>query len=312
LVRRCGSRSAIFVVLFCCGLAAEAPEAMQHARKSYELAQRGDLAQAAEEMKTAIRLAPENPVYVTALGGIAARQWEAGELEASRENALLVIAAQLSNARAKSVLEGVSLDLGAALARERRFKAGVLLARDTVKRFPDSASAHQMLGLFETRNQQNVAAVAAYKRALELAPDAAEASVGLGIAQTMAGLAADAVRTFEAGIAKWPSDAMHYQAYGVLLVRMAETGGASESRAASMLRKALELNPSLAEAHYQLGQIALAHDEIEKSIEHFLAALQNGDTSGKVHFALSRAYRRAGKEEEAAKHAALFREQKRP
>ena len=124
----------------------------------------------------------------------------------------------------------------------------------------------------------------------------------------MAGMLADGVRTFEAGIKKWPSDAMHYQAYGVLLLRMAETGGASEAQAVSMLRKALDLNPSLAEAHYQLGQIDFAHGEIDKSIKHFLAALQNGDSSAKVHFALSRAYRRAGNEQEAAKHAALFQE----
>src|SRR5258706_7379008 len=103
--------------------AAEAPEAMQHARKSYEFAQRGNLAQAAEEMRAAIRIAPENPLYYSALGGIAARQWEAGELEASRENALRVIEAQPSNVRAAGVLEGVSLDLGAELARQRRFKA---------------------------------------------------------------------------------------------------------------------------------------------------------------------------------------------
>jgi len=281
---------------------------MQHARKSYEFAQRGELSQAAEEMKTAIRIAPGNPLYFSALGGIAARQWEAGALEASRENALQVVEAQPSNAKAREVLEGVSLDLGAALARQQRFKAGVLLARDSVRRFPDSAPAWQMLGLFETRNQQNVAAVAAYKRALEIAPESADANVGLGIAQTMAGMLADGVRTFEAGIKKWPSDAMHYQAYGVLLLRMAETGGASEAQAASMLRKALDLNPSLAEAHYQLGQIDFAHGEIDKSIEHFLAALQNGDSIAKVHFALSRAYRRAGNEQEASKHAALFQQ----
>ena len=305
-------RSPCCLLLFLCATlvrAAEAPEALQHARKSYEFAQRGDLARAAEEMRAAIRIAPGNPLYFSALGGIAARQWEAGQLEASRENILRVIEAQPSNARARGVLEGVSLDWGAVLARERRFKAGVLLARDTVQRFPDSAAAHQMLGLFEMRNQQNVAAVAAYKRALELAPESAEASTGLGVAQTMAGLIADAVRTFEAGIANWPSDAMHYQAYGVLLLRMAETGGASEPQAASMLRKALELNPSLPEAHYQLGQIAFAHGEIEKSIEHFLAALQDRETSGKANFALSRAYRRAGNELEAEKHAVLFREQ---
>ncbi len=291
-------------------LAAESPEAMQHARRSYEYAQRGDLTQAAEEMKAAIRIAPGNPLYFSALGGIARRQWEAGQLEASRENALLVVEAQPSNAQAKGILEGVSLDLGAVLARQRRFKAGAVVARDTARRFPDSAAAHQMLGLFETRNQQNVAAVAAYQRALQLAPDSADANVGLGIAQTMAGFAVDAVRTFEAGIKKWPSDATHYQAYGVLLLRMAETGAASEDRATAMFRKALELNPSLAESHYQLGQIAFSRGEVDQSIEHFLAALQNGDNGSKVQYALSRAYRRAGKQQEADKHAALFRELK--
>ncbi|MEO7650164.1 MAG: tetratricopeptide repeat protein, partial [Bryobacteraceae bacterium] len=134
-----------------------------------------------------------------------------------------------------------------------------------------------------------------------------DANVGLGIAQTMAGLSVDGVRTFEAGIKKWPSDAMHYQAYGVLLQRMAETGAAPETQAAAMFRKALELNPALAESHYQLGQMAFSHGEIDKSIEHFLAALQNGEQGGKVHFALSRAYRRAGKPQEAEKHAGLFR-----
>lgn len=303
----------MWFVLLMCGaltLAAEAPEAMQHARKSYEFAQRGDLAQAAEEMKAAIRIAPENPLYFSALGGIAARQGEAGELEAARANVLLVVEAQPQNTKAQSLLESVSLEWGAALARQRRFKAGVLVARDTARRFPNSAPAFQMLGLFETRNHQNIAAAAAYKRALALAPDSADANVGLGIAQTMAGLTAEGVRTFEAGIRKWPSDAMQFQAYGVLLQRMAETGAASEDRAAAMFRKALELNPSLAESHYQLGQIAFSHGEIETSLEHFLAALRNGEQDGKVHFALSRAYRRMGKQLEAEKHAALFRESK--
>ena len=100
-----------------------------------------------------------------------------------------------------------------------------------------------MLGLFLTRNQQNPAAVEAYQKALSLSPESSDISVGLGIAQTMAGMLPQAVQTLEAGIAKWPADAVHYQAYGVLLLRMAEEGAASEEKGIRMLQKALALDP---------------------------------------------------------------------
>lgn len=279
-------------------------EAMQHARNSYEFAQRGDLAGAAEEMRAAIRAAPENPLYLSGLGGIAARQ---GNLQESKDCFESAVKLDPGNPVLRARLESISLDLGAELARQGRFKAGLVLAQDTARRFSESAPAQQMLGLFAARNQQNVAAVKAYQRALALAPEANEISVGLGIAQTMAGQLPDAVRTFEAGIRKWPSDAMHYQAYGVLLLRMAETGAAAEERGIQMLSKALELDPSLTEAHYRLGNLALASGDLPRAIEHLLAALSNGEQSSKVHFALSRAYRAAGKIPEAEKFADLFR-----
>ena len=113
--------------------AAEPPEAMQHARASYERAKQGDLAGAADEMRVAIRLAPENPLYLSALGGIAARQWEAGQSVQARENAAIVADAQPGNTKARELLEEISLDLGAELAKSRRFKAGLTLAQDTAE-----------------------------------------------------------------------------------------------------------------------------------------------------------------------------------
>jgi tetratricopeptide (TPR) repeat protein len=290
--------------------AAEPPEAMQHARASYELAKKGDLPGAAAQMRIAIRLAPDNPRYVSALGGIAARQWEAGELASARDNLVAAADARPSDAKIEKMLEEASLDLGETLAKEHRFKTGVALAKDTARRFPESARTQQMLGLFLTRNQENPAAVAAYQRALSLSPASSDLNVGLGVVQTMAGFLPEAVRTLEAGIQKWPEDAMHYQAYGVLLLRMANEGSASQEDAVRMLRKALALNPSLSEAHYQLGNLAISRGEMDISLQHLAAALRNGDQSSKVHFALSRAYRAAGKSQEAEKHAQLFREQK--
>ena len=143
---------------------------MQHARASYELAKKGDLQGAAAQMRIAIRLAPDNPRYVSALGGIAARQWEAGELASARDNLVAAADARPSDAKIEKMLEEASLDLGETLAKEHRFKTGVALAKDTARRFPESARARQMLGLFLTRNQENPAAVAAYQRALSLSP----------------------------------------------------------------------------------------------------------------------------------------------
>lgn len=298
----------LLVALAVC--AAEPPEAMQHARASYELAKKGDLPGAAEQMLIAIRLAPDNPLYASALGGIAVRQWEAGEIASARDNLVVAADARPSDAKIENMLEEVSLDLGATLAKERRFKTGVALAKDTARRFPQSARAQQMLGLFLSRNQENLAAVAAYQRALSLSPESSDLNVGLGVAQTMAGALPEAVRTLEAGIQKWPEDAVHYQAYGVLLLRMANEGLASQEDAIRMLRKALALNASLSEAHYQLGNLALSRGQTDIALEHLLAALRSGDQSSKVHFALSRAYRALGKSQESDQHAEHFREQK--
>ena len=186
---------------------------------------------------------------------------------ASQGERRIVAEPSRGNAKALEMLEEISLDLGAELVKQRRFKTGLILANDTARRFPASARAQQMLGLFLTRNQQNPAAVVAYGKALSLSPESSDLSVGLGIAQTMAGFLPQAVKTLEEGIRKWPDDAMHYQALGVLLLRMAEEGSDTEARGVQSLQKALELNPALSEAHYRLGNIALEHGDSKSAIE---------------------------------------------
>lgn len=322
-------------------LSQEPPDAMQHARSSFELAKRGDLPAAAEEMRVAIRLAPQNPLYLSALGGILARngksgeakqcfeqavaldssnpvlrlqlarlQWEAGELAVARENLLRAADGRPGDTEIAKMLEELSLELGASLAKQGRYRAGLVIAKDTARRYPQSAQAQQMLGLFLTRNQENPAAIAAYQKALSLAPGSADLNVGLGVAQTMAGLLPDAARTLKTGIAKWPDDAMHYQAYGVLLLRMAKEGTAAEADGVQALNKALALNPNLPESLYQLGNLALSHGQTDIAIDQLSAALLAGDESSKLHFALARAYRAAGNPVKAEEHARIFRERK--
>jgi len=283
-------------------------EAMAQARRAYDLARAGRLDEAVEALQVAVRLAPGNPLYRSALGGVYEKR---GHLEQARGALAEALRLDPGNPQFAERLEAVSLEWGAQLARERRFRAGLALARDTAARFPQSARAHLMLGLFCARNQQNVAAAAAYRRALDLDPESADASVGLGIAQSAAGMAREAAETFEAGLKKFPQDPMHRQAYGVHLVKMAEAGSAAaRARAVEMLEEALAMDPGLAEAHYQLGNLALAASDAAAAEARFALAARNGLDDARLHWAWSRALRRLGREAEAARHIELFRARK--
>ncbi len=103
---------------------------------------------------------------------------------------------------------------------------------------------------------------------------------------------------------------MHRQAYGVLLARMAESGTAPPERAVQMLESALRLDPKLAEAHYQLGGLALARDDAAGALKHFQAAAQNGLDDSRLHYATARALRRLGNADDGAREMELFRQRK--
>jgi tetratricopeptide (TPR) repeat protein len=205
---------------------------MQKARRAYELVRAGQFDPAIAELEEASRVAPANPLYRSALGGIFERQGKLDRAVAAFSEAVRLDPA---NPKLNAHLESVSLEWGATLAREKRFRAGLAHARETARRFPNSSPAFLMLGLFETRNQQNLASVDAYARALVLDPESSDASVGLGMAQSNAGLTKEAEATFVAGLKKFPKDAMHRQAYGVLLARLSESGAVPPARAVPML-----------------------------------------------------------------------------
>lgn len=332
----------LLVVSVWSAMAQEPPEAMTLARQAYESVRAGNAEAAIAKLQEAAKIAPANSLYRSALGGIFKRQGklvaadiefrealrldtanpalllesavigaDLRQYEAARGSLVKLVELQPENVAARDLFETVSLDWGAELAQLRRYRTGLQLAQDTAKRYPKSARAQLMLGLFESRNQQNIAAVAAYQRALALDPSSADASAGLGIAQSSAGLIEEARTTFEAGLRKFPKDAAHHQAYGVLLVKMAESGAAPEAKAREALEAALRLDPALPEPHYQLGNLALGTDRAADAIAHFQAASTCGLDDSRIHWAMSRALRRLGKSEDSARHLELFQARKK-
>ncbi len=302
-------RFALFLLAL--GLASpEDPEAVAHARKSYELSRQGKTAEAEQEIRESIRLAPENPLYHSALAGLVQKTGNLEEAKAEFEQALDSNLNETLRSRLSDSLEQVDLELGAQLGTAGRYSAGLAVATDAARRFPKSARVFQMLGFFETKRQLNLNAVKSYSRALELDPSSTEASVGLGMAQSAAGMPTEAQRTLEAGIARFPRDAMHYQALGVVLLQLSESGEADPTRARAMFEAALKINPALAESHYQLGNLALQKGDLNAAKEHLQLAEKSAPDDSRIHFAMSRLYRREGNTAAAQQEMAAFQKAK--
>jgi len=198
-------------------------------------------------------------------------------------------------------------DLGALLVEQRKFSAALELANRMVSAFPRSADALVLLGSIQFASEHFTDAVQTYSSALELNRDNGDALLGLAKAQAAAGMPRQAKTTLEAAIQRFPGKADFELELALLLLRESESPGSSQqARAETFLRAAAKHDPNLAEAQYQLGNIALRRGQNTAATAYLENAARISPENAKTHFALSRAYRRAGRTEDAAKETALY------
>ena len=92
-----------------------------------------------------------------------------------------------------------------------------------------------------------------------------------------------------------------------MLLKRAEEGYApAEARAVSLLKQASALDKSLAEPHYQLGNLWLRKGRSTEALQELLTAARLSPAEAKTHFALARAYRRLGRSEQEATELAVY------
>lgn len=194
------------------------------------------------------------------------------------------------------------LDLIRTLGGSGLWRASLEVSRKSVERFPNSASLYEMKGLAETMLLLTSDAIKSYTRALEINPNSAKANLGLAVAQWKAGMNKEAAATFENGIKRFPNDALHYQEYGLMLLSMAKSGDQSvQAHAVRLFQKAVALDGTLCESHFQLGSIELAQGKIPLALQQLETAAKLDPSLGKVHYALWRAYRTLGRSADASR-----------
>jgi len=199
------------------------------------------------------------------------------------------------------------LDLGKILLANGSLPAALALAKRTVQAFPDSSTAYLLKGEAELKVGQFTDAIDSYAAALRIDPSSADALLGLAEAQFAAGRTKDANAGFAAGHSKFPKDARFPLQHALVLLKEADTGNSQAGvQAELLLRSALALDPSLAEAHYQLGEIALNRGREAEALAHLQAAAKLDPANSATHFALSRVYRGLGRKQDSSNELALY------
>lgn len=188
--------------------------------------------------------------------------------------------------------------------------AAYKVAKNAVEIAPDSAKPYGLKGTVELALYDYEDAIQSFSRALQLDPSSAEADLGLALGQWGAGKIPEAVRTFEEGLKRFPRDTRHYTKYAQFLIEGGERKGDTdmESRAVALLERAISLDPTNADAHYEVGNFLLSKKKPQEALTELETAARLDPTESSTRYALTRAFRRLGRNEEAAKQARLFDE----
>ncbi|MFN7997733.1 MAG: tetratricopeptide repeat protein [Bryobacteraceae bacterium] len=152
-------------------------------------------------------------------------------------------------------------------------------------------------------------AAEALLEAVKLKPDSAPAYFLLGEAYESAGSLQPAIlAALETYLSKKPRDAWAYYHYALILYAKAAANGSGDFRGVTAnLAEALRINPSMAEAHMQMGIIALAQDRTQEAIRSLERAVSLDPDLAVAHYRLGLAYRQSGESARAKQEMDRFR-----
>jgi len=174
--------------------------------------------------------------------------------------------------------------------------------------FPDSYELLFTKASVEMKSLSYSAAVVSYQRAAKMKPDSSETKRNLATAEWRAGMRKQAVADFELAIRQFPRDAATCQIYGTLLLE--DGSPENRSKAVALLKLAIELDASSVEPRYQLANVELEDGKPEQAVPYLEDAMKLDSGDSRLHFAMSRVYRRLGRSSDADKEMETYQKLK--
>ena len=195
------------------------------------------------------------------------------------------------------------------LAEQGSSSRALRVATQASQAFPDSYEIVSMKASLEMKLQYFSEAVNSYGKAAKLNPKSSEIKRQLATAEWRAGMREKAISDFNQTLEEFPHDSAVPQVYGALMLE--EESPATRTRAIELLKQAIALDSSSVEPRYQLANAELADGKPEQALVYLETAVKLNSKDSRLHFALSRAYRRLGRADDAAREMESYQNLKR-
>lgn len=248
------------------------------------LRQQGDLAAAASHLQAAIRLEPS---FVASRTDLAAVRYEQGYGDAARAELDAALRQQPGFAEAHYQLGVLALDAGDSAAAAQHF-ASAIADR------PDHADAQYELGMLYRDQGELEAGLGHLQAAVRWRPELAAARFELGSLLRQLGEEHAALEHLRAAVRLAPAWAEARNELGAALAGLGDRAAARRE-----LEEALRLRPKFADPHVELGILARAAGELDVAEAHFQAAISDAPEQAAAHRELGLLWLERGRSEEA-------------
>jgi Flp pilus assembly protein TadD len=171
---------------------------------------------------------------------------------------------------------------------------------------PQDFMARYYLGLHQLTGKQFDLAVASAQITIKLNPKYLDGYLVLGVAQEQAGKENEAIQTYRQACEIVEQHQIKVETPFLYLARLLISLQQFEPSLAP-LKKALAINPNLAEAHTLLGQTLSRFEQYEQALQSLQEAVRLAPNEKSPHYLLMGIYQKLGKTEEARREMQIFR-----
>jgi tetratricopeptide (TPR) repeat protein len=183
--------------------------------------------------------------------------------------------------------------------------AGILRLQEALKQLPNSARLWLALGIAQLTHGQNVEAESSFKRSLALDVKLVPALAYLGVTYSERGLHEKAIDFYEQAITLNPRLASLYYLVADTILK---TSAADTTRAEKYLKRATELDPTLAAAYLAWGKFHVRASRYSEAAPLFERAVSLQPELLEAHYQLSQVLMKLKRRDEANRELAIFKE----
>lgn len=200
-------------------------------------------------------------------------------------------------------------DWGSEMLLHRTYEPAIAIFQQGVERFPKSPRMFIGLGLAYYSRGKYDDAIKALLAAADLNPSDPRCYVFLSKAYNSSPLQADEViQRFQRYAELQPGSALaqYYYAVSLWKGKRVEEPGSDLGTVETLLKKAISLDDSMAQAHVQLGNLYADQHKYAESIPQYERALALDPNQSDAHYRLATDYVHVGRKEDAQKEFAVY------